>query len=177
LLLVIAAAVVYSQARIYSPHVLHANDKVAISFPHHEAVVAQANPAVVATAPVSTGSAAGTEAQPVVVKLLPAADAEAQAAEHEKDRQVQQGIEHYAGRMAATALAENFLQLFQAVIYFLTLIIIYMLMENVKKFADAASKSAEAARKSAETAQLLLERREKSPQEPRKMPPHFYRKR
>lgn len=74
------------------------------------------------------------------------------AAEREKDREILRGIERNSAQLAASSLAQNYLMIFQAIIYFLTLIIIYSLLEQVKKFANAATKAAEAARISAEAA-------------------------
>jgi hypothetical protein len=174
LLLIVAAAIVYTEANIYAPQRPVVSGMKTPELPRAQTSPPQNKP-LSATPPVASVML-GTEASPAVVKLVPAPEPEERIAERAEDRQIQRGIEHYAGRIAATALAENFLQLFQAIIYFLTLIIMYLLMESVRKFADSASKSAEAARKSAEIAQALVGNAPKPPASP-KLPPHYYRKR
>lgn len=94
--------------------------------------------------PWNTTAAQATSALPLSV----AGD----AAEREKDREILRAIEKDVNKLAASSLAQNYLMLFQAIIYFLILIIIFSMLETVKKFADAASKSAEASRISAEAA-------------------------
>ncbi len=189
LLLFVIGGIVYTQSQLYTSrrvevaavadkHMNKAQQAVAeIAAAGKPAAVspsaepAGASPAV--TAALSQGL--GTEASPVAVKLLAQPESADAAAEHQKDREIALGIEHNTARLASAALAQNFLLIFQAIIYFLTLIILFMLLENVKKFADAAARSADAARKSAEAAAEAAEHAAKPAL--RKMPPRYYRKR
>jgi hypothetical protein len=174
LLLVVAAAVVYTQAQIYAPP-LHPSPAAMMQLPAVKpSEVAAPIPRAPASAPISM---LGTEASPVIVRLAETPESDSQSAEREKDREIQRGILHYNARLAATSLAQTFLMLFQAIIYFLTLIVLFGLLENVRKFANAAGKSAEAAKKSAEMAEAAVAKRNEKRFGPRKFPPHFYRKR
>lgn len=77
-------------------------------------------------------------------------DVKRELAEREKDREVLRSIQKETARLAASSLAQNYLLLFQAIIYFLVLLILYGLMESIKKIADTGVKTAEALRTSSE---------------------------
>lgn len=77
-------------------------------------------------------------------------DVKRDLAEREKDREILRNIQKETARLAASSLAQNYLLLFQAIIYFLVLLILYGLMESIKKIADTGVKTAEALRNSSE---------------------------
>lgn len=134
LLIMVAIAIVGSQTQLYQ------KGYVGLSMPKLSGQVQSSSPAT------------GEQAAPEAAVAVPVEEVKAVQAEREKDRDIQRGNQKELAKLAASSMAQNFLLLFQAIIYFLILVIIYSMLETVKKFADAAIRSAEAARISAESA-------------------------
>jgi hypothetical protein len=132
LLIVVSIAIVLSQAQLYQKG-------------HTASVLPKLDTLVGAV----TSTPAAAVAEPAVASPE---DTKRELVEREKDREILRGIQKETARLANSSLAQNYLLLFQAIIYFLTLLILYGLMESVKKIAEAALKSAETARISAESA-------------------------
>ena len=176
LLLMITASVVFTQTRIFVPHLHKIMGQATAQAPiipdgkqvsqistHADIPVAVASPAAL--------NALGTDASPMVVKLAGVPRSEDVMADHEKDRETARSLEHYTARIAATALAQNFLMLLQSALFLLILIVLYKIAENLKVIANAALKSAEAAEKAAARKPGVYNELRT------KLPPHHYRKR
>ena len=183
LLLVVAAAIVYTQSQLIAPpahHLVYEKSGGNASQAVAQIVAQDAKPTALtpSQAQPPAVSMLGTESSPVVVRVaeMPQPD----VVERDKDREIQRGIERSLARITAILRAQNFLLLFAAILFFLTLLVLYMLMESVKSFAAAAQSAAEAAKLSAQSATSAATRNTQMRTGPggmRKFPPHFYRKR
>ena len=161
LLLVVVASVIYTQTGILTPsypasQVVHSD---APSAAHAVAQIATHEMPVPAPSPVM-----GSESAPLYVRL---ADADAQLQKNAQDRQAEQNLEHYAMRIAASSLAQNIVMCVEAVLLLLILIVLYMLVESIKRLTVTAEKAMESA----------AVRQQAKPVRPVKHPPHHYRKR
>jgi hypothetical protein len=194
LLLLVMFAVVFPQAQYYAPalHRAITDVRAKIKLPESaEAVAALASkpPAAVAAAASSapapasapaappTVSMLGSDSNPVVVKLADTSPSPDQAAEREKDREIQRSIARSAARLASIAKIQNLLAVIQSFISFLMLVVFCMLVENIRKLANASARSAEVAKTSAEASARKGDGRYAKRHGPRKYPPHFYHKR
>lgn len=120
----------------------------------------------------------GTESAPVVVKL--AEPTEGQAAEHEKDRQIQRDLATNTLRVAAMLKAQKHMMFFQAGFSFLILLVLVFLVENVRQMAKAMVRIADATKTSTDaSAQAAVSKCASGKRDGfrKKMPPHFYHKR
>jgi len=196
LLLLVMFAVVFPQAQYYAPalHRAITDVRAKIKLPESaEAVAALASkpPAAVAAAASSapapaptsapaappTVSMLGSDSNPVVVKVADTSPSPDQAAEREKDREIQRSIARSAARLASIAKIQNLLAVIQSFISFLMLVVFCMLVENIRKLANASARSAEVAKTSAEASARKGDGRYAKRHGPRKYPPHFYHKR
>ncbi len=109
---------------------------------------AAASDVAVIEKPVAT--VAGLPVTSAVMTQASPDDVQRELAEREKDREAIRSLQKETARLAASSLAQNYLLLFQAIIYFLVLLILFGLMEAIRKIAETGVKTAELARAAAE---------------------------
>lgn len=148
LLIVIVVAIAGSQTQVYKQQpVLPWLKHSAAATPQAQTALAQSgNNQQAATTPVIP------QPTSAVVTVASQQDVAREWEEKQKDRDIQRGIEISMARISATSLAQNYLMIFISVIFFVFLIVLYSLLETVKRFARAAEIAAEAARVSAQAA-------------------------
>lgn len=137
LLFLVVGGIIFSQTDLFHNKQMPSEQPE----PRPAVAVSHVAPSVAASVPAAPS--------PTFMQLSPQ-DVERDRVEHEKDREIMRALERDVARLTASSLAQNYLMLFQAIIYFLTLLILYGMMEAVKKTAEAAHKAAEAAKTTAE---------------------------
>lgn len=146
LLILVAIAIVGSQTQLYQKGYTGFGKLTEIAGIQTKQPVASEMPVI--EKPVAT--VAGLPVTSAVMTQASPEDVKRELAEREKDREVIRNLQKETARLAASSLAQNYLLLFQAIIYFLVLLILYGLMESIKKIADTGVKTAEALRNSSE---------------------------